>query len=255
MNCPLCGNEISETNVFCPSCGTKLPQPEPAAPETPHCPVCGLEVSAKDAFCVSCGAKLQQPAEETPAEPAPAEANPVEEVPVTEAPVMEAPAPPTPAEAPQAAQTPPQQNFRDPFGPSTGEVQDAAPVRPFFEDNLAPIVKTSSWFGTISAWVLIPLALMILGEVGAFFIPGKVAITLPALGLILGGIYALVFLFVMAFSKRINPSKRNFFRAYLLWMLILLVLYIVLILLVIFLAPGIMESLTGFMASGMPYNL
>ena len=51
--------------AFCSSCGTKLPQPEPAQPAAPHnrCPVCGAATAADALFCTSCGTRLTLPEE------------------------------------------------------------------------------------------------------------------------------------------------------------------------------------------------
>ncbi len=96
--CPKCGNQTGEGAVFCDQCGTRLSQPEVAAPEaTPApaaasviCPACGASNVPGEAFCDFCGSPLDAPvptAEEVaepgpataPAEPELEEASPVEE--------------------------------------------------------------------------------------------------------------------------------------------------------------------------------
>ncbi len=61
MKCQNCAREISESNKFCPFCGSPqnrpaapVPQPAPAA----RCPGCGGEVKAGQAFCMNCGTGL-----------------------------------------------------------------------------------------------------------------------------------------------------------------------------------------------------
>lgn len=63
--CPGCGAKIRPGMAFCSSCGTKLPQPEPAQPAAPQnrCPVCGAATAADALFCTSCGTRLTLPEE------------------------------------------------------------------------------------------------------------------------------------------------------------------------------------------------
>lgn len=154
-----------------------------------------------------------------------------------------------PATAPSAfapGYTEPQQPMRDPFGPSSGELRDqqtaaaAAAPRPFFEDNLAPIVKTWNWFGTMALWVCPPLLLAILGSISVFFLESGYLISLGTM--LLAGLYELIFPFVMAFNKRVNPNKQNFFRANLLWMLFLIILVVICMILLLFLGQGLIEN-------------
>jgi len=61
--CPNCGAEVALGSAFCNSCGTKMPQPEPAqepAAETVRlCPNCQNPVAAEDQFCTHCGTKME----------------------------------------------------------------------------------------------------------------------------------------------------------------------------------------------------
>ncbi len=75
--CPNCGNQTGEGAIFCDRCGTRLPQPEAAAPEpvaapsggSVICPACGAGNVPGEAFCDFCGSPLEAPvpsAEPTP---------------------------------------------------------------------------------------------------------------------------------------------------------------------------------------------
>jgi hypothetical protein len=67
--CPNCGNQTGEGAVFCDQCGTKIPQPEMAAPEpvpvpgggSVICPACGAGNVPGEAFCDYCGSPLEPP--------------------------------------------------------------------------------------------------------------------------------------------------------------------------------------------------
>ena len=106
-SCPNCGNQVSDTAVFCDQCGTKLPAEEPVVEEAvveqvvveepagglPEgiviCPACGAENVPGEIFCDVCGQELETPqpvqaaVEEAVVEPV------VEEVIVEEEPVVE----------------------------------------------------------------------------------------------------------------------------------------------------------------------
>ena len=110
--CPNCGNQTGEGAVFCDQCGTRLTQPEVAAPEAAPapaaasviCPACGAGNVPGEAFCDFCGSPLDAPvptAEAVPElEPVAGEA----ELEVATAPaepeLEEAPAEPAPAAKP-----------------------------------------------------------------------------------------------------------------------------------------------------------
>ncbi len=131
--CPNCGNQTGEGAVFCDQCGTRIPQPAPAAPEPAPapvvsepalapaggsviCPACGAGNVPGEAFCDYCGSPLEAPVPtveavpelepvsseaELEVVPAPPEAAVEEGAPTVEegAPAVEEPAPPAPAEA------------------------------------------------------------------------------------------------------------------------------------------------------------
>jgi len=68
--CPNCGSTTGEGAIFCDQCGTRLPQPEAAAPEAAPapadgsviCPACGAGNVPGEAFCDFCGTPLEAPA-------------------------------------------------------------------------------------------------------------------------------------------------------------------------------------------------
>ena len=55
--CIACGTEISETAMFCESCGVEQPLPEQSAS---NCVYCGAELTAKTPFCAYCGMRIEQ---------------------------------------------------------------------------------------------------------------------------------------------------------------------------------------------------
>lgn len=62
-HCPNCGAKIRPGMAFCSSCGTRLPQPEPAKPAAQSfCPNCGSPLTGDTAFCPNCGFRVQEAA-------------------------------------------------------------------------------------------------------------------------------------------------------------------------------------------------
>ena len=107
---------------------------------------------------------------------------------------------------------------------------EEAPRPAFFDDDLAPIVKTKSWLGTLLLWGLIPLVLVAIGVLFLALLKGETYATIIGVVFPLLGVIAwLIFCFVLAFNKRFNPSKRNFFKAYLLLLLICICIGIVVV--------------------------
>ena len=116
-NCPNCKSTTSEGAIFCDQCGTRLSQPEVAAPEAAPapaggsmiCPSCGAGNVPGEAFCDFCGSPLDAPlptVQEVPeSEPVAQEAE-VEVAAEPDAPPAEEAAPPVDEPAPAAAATP-----------------------------------------------------------------------------------------------------------------------------------------------------
>lgn len=75
--CPNCGSTTGEGAIFCDQCGTRLPQPEAAAPQAPAgpaggsviCPGCGAGNVPGEAFCDFCGSPLEAPVPSAPDAP------------------------------------------------------------------------------------------------------------------------------------------------------------------------------------------
>jgi len=105
--CPNCGSTTSEGAIFCDQCGTRLPQPEAAAPAAAPvpaggsviCPACGAGNVPGEAFCDFCGSPLEPPVPTAEAVP---DLEPVSQEAELEVATEPAPA----AEAPPAAQEP-----------------------------------------------------------------------------------------------------------------------------------------------------
>ena len=56
--CPACGEPTTADKLFCPSCGTQLP--EQTAAESAVCSNCGYQNDVGTKFCAGCGAKLPE---------------------------------------------------------------------------------------------------------------------------------------------------------------------------------------------------
>ena len=154
------------------------------------CKVCGAEMSDNNKFCPACGADLReinQEAELAAAEPGPEAAEQAEH--------------------------------------KAGIFENPAPAPQFFDDDLAPFVTTGQWFLTLLLMVLLPIAAYVLSAIIGNLVDNAVVLTvLPPVA---SFITFLILVLVWAFGGRTNPSKRNFFRAYLLLMLIMIVVAVV----------------------------
>lgn len=54
--CPNCGAKVGKKDIFCGSCGTKLPEQKPIIPV---CKACGATLLEGAMFCQSCGTKVE----------------------------------------------------------------------------------------------------------------------------------------------------------------------------------------------------
>ncbi|MBR3392248.1 MAG: zinc-ribbon domain-containing protein [Firmicutes bacterium] len=121
-----------------------------------------------------------------------------------------------------------------------------------FNENWAPIVKTGEWIGSLLIVFLVPMALSIIAVlVEQLLGAGPVATVLSILALFSGLIIMLIF----AFGKRFNPSKRNFFKAYLIITVIMIVLVIILSIVVFSFAATNGTDLTDLMDIAKQMNI
>lgn len=205
-----------------------------------RCPNCGTEIGDESIFCLNCGTKVQFSASSP--QPVPDAAVP----PVQQSPYLQ-------QEPLGNAQEAPQQKQNDACGasdgltsgviyydepsqknpyvtPGTPDGPATCPAQMGRQDELAPIVKMGSWFGTLVLWFLIPLAVGVIAAIVSTVMPpygiGRILSTILWIVAVLS---SLIFMLILAFNKRVNPSKRNFFKAYLLLCLILVAITIVLI--------------------------
>jgi hypothetical protein len=168
---------------------------------------------------------------------------------------MQAAATPTPApmyqSAPVAAPLPPFNSAPPAFqqAPQSGYQKQAAapmfqpaPVPPMMPPNAGPmmppnagpppqfVVGVGNWLGTMLLLMFVPLALLIVATVVGGYIGHEHIVT--SILTILSGASSLILMLIWAFSRRTNPSKRNFFRAALILTLIMVVLTVALVLVV-----------------------
>jgi hypothetical protein len=107
MPCTKCGATLTESDVFCPNCGTRRDSPHPKNSEPRFCTHCGGALEPGLTFCTKCGARVEAPAAPLPvsepaAEPPPAPAS--QSIPAATPPQ---PAPQDEAERAAAAQAAP----------------------------------------------------------------------------------------------------------------------------------------------------
>ena len=100
------------------------------------------------------------------------------------------------------------------------------PQPQFFEDNDAPVVSVGHWVYTLLLLILLPIAV----ASGFIFLCGVLRVPEAAnYASLVAAVISLILMFIWAFSKRTNPSKRNYFRAALIVTAILVVVIIILI--------------------------
>lgn len=176
-----------------------------------RCIVCGTEIPENCAFCPECGVKVESM---EAAIPQPGDFS-GQAAAVTSAEQGESAQP----VASPGAPVPPVVNPGAPNGQPVLQ-----PV--FFDDNSAPIVTTGHWLATLLLLLVIPLVAGIVAAIISKLISGNIGV-LPSL---VAAVIVLVMEFIWAFSKTTNPSKRNFFRAQLIYTAIIIVLTIILML-------------------------
>jgi len=246
MKCNICGAEMEDSYVFCLTCGAKLiklpPEPDEYAPVPPEAPVAPWENYRES------GDMPVPP--EAPVTPSKNAFGFGEDYDVT----ANAPVPPetptTPPDNTAAAPDIPAASFKDTFVPpeqpaaadiAAEETPESRPVIDgketaapppiatatpprFFDDNLVPVVSVGNWLATLLLLLLIPIAAAVIAGIAGSLIQNNwVANNLPGLVLIFA--YLVIILFY-AFNKRTNPSKRNFFRAAIIYTLIIIIILV-----------------------------
>ena len=253
---------MSENNKFCLVCGAKLIKdtPQPAAtppwasastPATPAADSTAPWASAPVAPWASApAAPAAQPtaapaqpaspaAQQTPApaQPAAPAAKPTAASAQPAAPAAQpTPAPaqpaalaaqPTPAPAQPTAQAAQAAAFWGSAAPAQNadaNQQGAAPEPHFFDNNDAPVVSVGHWIYTILMMILVPVALaFIASAIGR----STNDMTVYRVLFIIANLSIVVLAFIWAFNKRTNPSKRNFFRAYLIILAVCVIIAII----------------------------
>ena len=234
MKCQVCGAEMSENNKFCLVCGAKLIKdtPQPAAtppwasastPATPAADSTAPWASAPVAPWASAPAAPAAQPTAASAQPAAPAAQP------TPAPAQPAAlaAQPTPAPAQPTAQAAQAAAFWGSAAPAQNadaNQQGAAPEPHFFDNNDAPVVSVGHWIYTILMMILVPVALaFIASAIGR----STNDMTVYRVLFIIANLSIVVLAFIWAFNKRTNPSKRNFFRAYLIILAVCVIIAII----------------------------
>ena len=247
MKCQVCGAEMSENNKFCLVCGAKLikdtPQPAATPPwasaSTPAAPAADSTApwasapvapwaSAPAAPAAQPTAASAQPAAPA-AQPTAASAPAAPAAQPTPAPAQPAAlaAQPTPAPAQPTAQAAQAAAFWGSAAPAQNadaNQQGAAPEPHFFDNNDAPVVSVGHWIYTILMMILVPVALaFIASAIGR----STNDMTVYRVLFIIANLSIVVLAFIWAFNKRTNPSKRNFFRAYLIILAVCVIIAII----------------------------
>jgi len=147
--------------------------------------------------------------------------------------------------------------MRDPFGPdgsvahmqqmpvpnATANGQVPPQQGSFFNNDLAPIVTVGSWIGTFLILLAVPLVLSILAGILSVFLDFYNPITLVVY--LLASFSSIILMFYYAFSRKVNPSKRNMFRASLIMTAITVVLCIVIVVLAVVVVGPVFTDMIG----------
>lgn len=224
------------------------------------CNNCGAEISSFQAYCINCGAKIEQAAAPVPTaaeEAPPAEAaaqaadTAAEPINTAEEEIAAAGAAATGQEtaANSTVAAPPVRghNYRDPFAPQPNEYNNYS--ESYYGEQP---VSMGNWLGTMFLLLLVPLALGIVsGVIGSFVGTNHIVTNIIS---IIGSISPLIMSLIWAFSRRTKPSKRNFFRALLIFYIIMIVLIVALVLIVLSVYPNIITDIIYLLnSSGVSY--
>ncbi len=133
--------------------------------------------------------------------------------------------------------------------PAVEAVNAAAPVAEeqkgprFFDDDVAPIVSTGHWLLTLILLTLIPIAVSVAAGIACsllFTDSNTIALIVSAALFVT----TLIMMFIWAFNRRTNPSKRNFFRAYLIYTAIMIAVSIILTIVLLAVAMPYINQIT-----------
>ncbi len=224
------------------------------------CAHCGADLNSFQAYCMNCGAKVEQD-QEVAATPVAEEA--VTDVPETEteteaeAEAMDTAETAEPANEDSQPDSEPQEqqaqtavaaqaaaaaaasattrvyrdpfnaenqgksNYRDPFAPQPNENNNYS--QHYYGEKP---VSMGNWLGSLFLLLLTPIAISIINGIIASFV-GSQHIVVTILSYV--ALFSpLVLALIWAFSPRVRPSKRNFFRAAIIFYLILIVIILLL---------------------------
>ncbi|MCR4963084.1 MAG: hypothetical protein K6B40_04310 [Firmicutes bacterium] len=246
MICPNCKNHVVEGSAYCNKCGIALPPETEAAASQPESVAAAVMASLLRSTSSSTNDPAQPQAEATAAAPKPQpevdlpklqpEANLPKPQPEANLPKpqpeanLPKPQPEANLPKPKAASAKPGKapaadiftaRESGPAAPAAESETTAAPRPDFFApEPLFSPVSTGNWILTFLLLLFVPLA-----AAGLFYFITGYCLKNQSLAdfsaLVIPAVFVLMLLFY-AFFRRINPSKRNFFRAVLIISLILL---------------------------------
>ncbi len=225
MICPNCRRNVADGSAFCENCGIALPtetatNASPPADKKPETEAAAIKPNAvtpapkapANPFQPQAEANMPQPKAEANMPQPKAEANMPQRRAVFDQPEM-------PAHPDIFA---PRDGKQPPAPPTDGSQQAANPPRPAFfaPDPLFPPVSVGNWILTFLLLLFVPLAVSALFYfIAASFLKSLFWLDMSGLA---APIAYIIMLLIYAFCGKVNPSKRNFFRAVLIISLILL---------------------------------